>query len=599
MVTMLARNKRLTVAFASLILIFSVVLIEFCSNEEQKIIQQKQAKVFPIVSQFETDLFDIVQTLEVAAQQSAVVNVSAKNEVSADLHGIPEDKDMEKRDVAKMILFNKSIKAVFFTLPNADMYMIEPFETQKLVIASNFAFRDWYDGVMNSKSSYVGQVYHPLGVTEASFAIATPVKSETGEIVGILGVLVNLDSWNKLFAQINVNKNEDVVILDHNGNIVIDSKQRQFNSVVPYNNLNSVQKALLGNTGTETELVDGVKSFVVYAPITTTQHTWALIITESYDDVFSSVQLLMWQYVIIAAILCVIALLTIIKLRRDTSQNWLSKQNKIRQIEEYENHENKIQVIPSKRKSKKILYGGIAGVLVVSLVVFIIMENKPHEQNEDLKSAFVIQNLRGDTVDTWVNWRIPEGEQFHIHVVTSDELTDARLKIISDTIYSTETLEIDDSLTHKGPKGEVSTYYAGWAGAIGSISNMKTKFPIPVHFHSTVTENGDGDVLIRLSKLQNTDGYTGYTKSFIDNEDGQILKSTVTIYDVDDLSDNQLATIVRHELGHAFGLAHSTASEDLMAAQITTPYPYISKCDIDALVALYDGKSNSHIVCEK
>lgn len=594
---MLIGKKKLAIIIGMISIITVLVLVEFRINEEQRIIQQKEAKIFPIVSQFETDLFDIVHTLEVAAQQKAIVNISSKNEIIPSLHGIPEDQDKGKREVAQMILFNKSIKAVFFTLPNADMYMIEPYETQKLVIASNFAFRDWYNGTMNSKSSYVGQVYHPLGVEEASFAIATPVKSEMGEIVGILGVLTNLDSWNKLFTQIDINKNENVLILDHNGNIVIDSRQRQFNSIAPYYNLNSVQNALSGNTGSETELVDGVKSFVIYAPITTSQHTWALIITEPYDDVFASVQLHMLQYAVIVAILCVIAIIIVVKLRKNVTIDWLPKQDKIQQIEEYAESETKTYLITKERISNKIVFGTVVVALVVSFAVFVLLEDKSQTQNEDLKSTFVIQNLKGDTVDTWVNWKIPEADIFHVHVVESRELTNARLKIISDVIYSTETLEIDDSLTHKGPKGIGSIYYKGWTGAIQSISDIKTKFPVPIHFHSTVTENGDGDVLIRLSELQNVDGYNGYTRSTV--SDNEILKSIVTIYDVDNLSDTQLATILRHELGHAFGLAHSTAPEDLMAPQITTPYPYISQCDIDALVDLYDGKSNSHVVCEK
>lgn len=46
-------------------------------------------------------------------------------------------------------------------------------------------------------------------------------------------------------------------------------------------------------------------------------------------------------------------------------------------------------------------------------------------------------------------------------------------------------------------------------------------------------------------------------------------------------------------------LAHSTAPEDLMHSTIETNYPYISPCDIDALVGLYDGKTKSQVVCEK
>ena len=59
-----------------------------------------------------------------------------------------------------------------------------------------------------------------------------------------------------------------------------------------------------------------------------------------------------------------------------------------------------------------------------------------------------------------------------------------------------------------------------------------------------------------------------------------------------------LETIVRHELGHALGLAHSTAPEDLMYPTIETNFPYISECDVDAIERLYDGANTSEVICE-
>ncbi|MCE9651707.1 MAG: matrixin family metalloprotease [Nitrosarchaeum sp.] len=67
---------------------------------------------------------------------------------------------------------------------------------------------------------------------------------------------------------------------------------------------------------------------------------------------------------------------------------------------------------------------------------------------------------------------------------------------------------------------------------------------------------------------------------------------------MDKLSKAQFETILRHELGHAFGLAHSTAPEDLMFPTIETDYPYISDCDIDAVILLYDGGKKSEVTCD-
>ena len=110
------------------------------------------------------------------------------------------------------------------------------------------------------------------------------------------------------------------------------------------------------------------------------------------------------------------------------------------------------------------------------------------------------------------------------------------------------------------------------------------------------SEGGEGDIIITFSNLRDSDGYTGYTKAIVDGN--EILKSFITVYDVNNLNDEELETIVRHEFGHALGLGHSTASEDLMAPNIDMTVPYISECNIDAIVDLYNGIEGS-TVCEK
>jgi hypothetical protein len=36
-----------------------------------------------------------------------------------------------------------------------------------------------------------------------------------------------------------------------------------------------------------------------------------------------------------------------------------------------------------------------------------------------------------------------------------------------------------------------------------------------------------------------------------------------------------------------------------MYPTITTDYPYISDCDLDAISSLYDGGESSQVICEK
>ena len=278
-------------------------------------------------------------------------------------------------------------------------------------------------------------------------------------------------------------------------------------------------------------------------------------------------------------------------------------EHKIRELEQKEEIAKASAAEFKKREksSKKKLSILVVGLIFLGGVfggtVFLSSPSDVVVPADSMTSQFLIQNLRGDTIDTWISWKVTEGDLFHVHVVENSYATQERLDAIVETIMSTEELEIDDSLLHKGPEGSTSTYYVGWYGALNSIEGVENPIPKDLHFH--VTDKGEGHIIIELSNLSSPDGYSGFTKAIVDEEQHQILKSTITIYNIESISIEQLKTILRHELGHGFGLAHSTAPEDLMAPTITTDYPYISDCDIDAIKLLYDGGQSSRVVCEK
>ena len=217
---------------------------------------------------------------------------------------------------------------------------------------------------------------------------------------------------------------------------------------------------------------------------------------------------------------------------------------------------------------------------------------------EPTPGAYTIQNLRGDTIDTYLSWRLVDGTPLVINILNADKFDDDVIETVKKTILSDEVLEIDNSLLHKGPKGTTSSLYVGWQGAMTEAAKTETLLYIPVNFDIISSKTGEGDITIELSKNSNADGYAGWTNSIADASQNQILKSRITIFDVDNLSLTALETVTRHELGHALGLAHSTDPEDLMYPIIETNFPYTSECDIDAIVLLYDGGETSQVICE-
>lgn len=237
-------------------------------------------------------------------------------------------------------------------------------------------------------------------------------------------------------------------------------------------------------------------------------------------------------------------------------------------------------------KSHRIRYPVILSMSALLLIsAFMILDY--YEKPDELKTGYFTYDLRGDQVFSAQKWNKPEGSSFTVYVQNIANVPDEKIKLVKDAISSKETLQIDDSITHKAPSGEKSTFYLGW-GAV-----LEDELAVSTVFIDSIQE---ADIIVSLIETKNMDGYSGWTEST--TKDGEILQSHITVFNAHEISEQDLSTIIRHEFGHALGLGHSTDPADLMYPTITTMVPYISECDYAALVSTYKLDSGVH-TCEK
>ncbi|MDE2590344.1 MAG: hypothetical protein KGL95_11860, partial [Patescibacteria group bacterium] len=226
--------------------------------------------------------------------------------------------------------------------------------------------------------------------------------------------------------------------------------------------------------------------------------------------------------------------------------------------------QNKIshEIIVVKKRIQKLSAKTILKVELMVLPILAVLlfygisnqyQSSPADMSNNIKTHYLIENLQGEAGYTHKYWNVATGTPLTVSIVNPDHMSQEKINVIKDAILSTAPIYIDNSLLDKSPSNGKSEYYKGWKGALNTIHD--TEFSIPNQFNIVESDNGPGQIVITLSHLEDPDGYSGYTRSVVD--DSQILKSFITIYDADKLSDSQLAIVVRHEFGHALGLPHS------------------------------------------
>ena len=107
------------------------------------------------------------------------------------------------------------------------------------------------------------------------------------------------------------------------------------------------------------------------------------------------------------------------------------------------------------------------GILLLFLLVFFVIlpliDGYESVENNSLQSGYEIYNLKGDILNTWLSWKIPEDTLFHVHLSESQYNTKGRIDAIYQVMMSEETIMLNNNEMHSGYAD--LNYYLGWSGA--------------------------------------------------------------------------------------------------------------------------------------
>ena len=211
--------------------------------------------------------------LQIASNIPQILQPPDIDLIDPKINGIPEDADIEKRKIAKILLnqFNE-FSSIVFSLNNGDVYFVEPFERQLNLTTNNLSFRDYYQVVEQTKKTYLSDAIISKATGRNLAVIATPVINKENEMTGILLGAINFNNYDKFLQSLNIQNNSRLVLIDKTGVKIGDSNKNETSvskesfEKKQFSNLTSFKIALEGKSGSIVEKFDGKESQITFLP---------------------------------------------------------------------------------------------------------------------------------------------------------------------------------------------------------------------------------------------------------------------------------------------------------------------------------------------
>jgi len=239
----------------------------------------------------ESKVTKLATALQIASSLPQILQPPDVNLIDPKVKGIPEDADIEKRKIGKILLdqFNELFSVVFL-LNNGDVYFDEPFERQLNRTATNLSFRDYYQAVEQTKKTYLSDAIISTTTGRNLAVIATPVINKDNNMTGILLGTINFNNYDKFLQSLNLQNNSRLVLIDKTGVKIGDSTENETSASKEsfekkqFSNLTSFKLAFEGRSGSIVEKFEGKESQITFLPYDLFQNKRILLLIQGCDS---------------------------------------------------------------------------------------------------------------------------------------------------------------------------------------------------------------------------------------------------------------------------------------------------------------------------
>lgn len=306
-------KTRYVAGVVAMLFLTSLFIGVFCifstsKSTKERLMEQQELLInsFTITVQDYIDYYKNVITFTGNSQQ--VKNTSEYGLIKKEFRGLSDKQGLTQRTYFQQILKDYSDFAYLetFTPDLAQNVVLEPYDLQLKIsedaFTKGFSTRDWYQGAVNSKATFVSEAYVSASIGKPVIAISTPIMDNAKNITGIYIGALTLDKLSEFTKELKFGNTGVSYIFDKNGNLVAHPNDEYFSDTTLKNISDNeiVTNALKGMSGQQVKsYMDNLTNTRVYATYKQIPGTsWYIVCQQSEREVLSTINNLIANIII-------------------------------------------------------------------------------------------------------------------------------------------------------------------------------------------------------------------------------------------------------------------------------------------------------------
>ena len=161
-------------------------------------------------------------------------------------------------------------------------------------VGKDFSFRDFFQGAMQTRQTYISGVYVSRGSQQRVVTLAVPVPDGAGELAGVLGAALSLDRMSEILLELGQDHPSRMFVVDGQGALVADSRGLRTSEPVPMADRPIVQAVLAGRAGTMEYREAGTGQAFLGAYVPIARLGWGIVAATPAEIAYATVTRVAW-----------------------------------------------------------------------------------------------------------------------------------------------------------------------------------------------------------------------------------------------------------------------------------------------------------------